>query len=95
VANADGEIQTYIQLATDYVVYVREIKTSDESLVSELVVQNVDQDKFEAEMKLKVLYDIETVFVQDRETWKTAKSSKGDILNGAYFKYANTSQSQL
>jgi len=95
VANTDGEIQTYTQLATDYVAYVRETKTKDESLVSKLIVQNVDQDKFELEMKSKVLYNIETVFVQDRETWKTAKSSKWDILNWAYFKYANTSQSQV
>lgn len=95
VVSNDGEIQTYTESDSDYVVYVREIKTSDESLVSKLVVQNVDQEKFEKEMTSKVLYDIETVFVQDRETWKTAKSSKWDILNGAFFKYANISQSQV
>jgi protein-export membrane protein SecD len=46
-------------------------------------------------MKSKLLFDMEIVFVQDRETWKTAQTSKWDILNGAYFKFANTSQSQI
>ena len=41
------------------------------------------------------VYDLESVFVQDRETWKIAKTKNGDILNGAYFKYANVSQSQI
>ncbi len=90
----DG-IYTYIELATNYIVYVRDTKNSSEDLLSKLVVTNVNQTKFENLMTSKVLYDMESVFVQDRETWKTAKSKNGDILNGAYFKYANTSQDQV
>jgi len=82
-------------LATTYVVYLKDIKTKDETLVSELFIEDVDKDQFEEVLSSKILYDIEEVFVQDRETWKTAKSNNGDILNGAYFKYANTSQSQV
>lgn len=41
------------------------------------------------------VYDIESVFVQDRETWKIAKTKNWDILNGAYFKYASVSQDQV
>ncbi len=88
-------VKTYTQLATTYVVYLSDIKTKDENLMSKLVVNDVNQEKFEKALSSKVLYDIESVFVQDRETWKTAKSKKWDILNGAYFKYANTSQSQV
>jgi hypothetical protein len=49
----------------------------------------------DAEMETIVVYDIESVFVQDKETWKIAKTKKGDILNGAYFKYANVGQDQV
>ena len=49
----------------------------------------------DAVLEMIDVYDIESVFVQDRETWKTAKSKDGDILNGAYFKYANVGQDQV
>lgn len=93
--NNKKEVSVYTELATNYVVYIRDSKLADEDLLSKLIVQNVNKDKFENLMTSKVLYDIESVFVQDRETWKIAKSKNGDILNGAYFKYANTSQSQV
>jgi hypothetical protein len=38
---------------------------------------------------------MEEVFVQDRLTWKNAQSDDGKILNGANFKYASVSTSQL
>lgn len=40
-------------------------------------------------------YDIEDVFVQDQETWVAATDKDNNVLNGAYFKYANTSSSQV
>lgn len=89
------EISVYSELSSDYVVYLREVKNANDDLFSTLVVKNVNKNKFEDAMKSKILYDVETVFVQDRETWKTAKSTNWDILNWAYFKYANTSQSQV
>jgi protein-export membrane protein SecD len=94
-ASAVDQVKTYSQLATDYVVYLRDTKSKNDNLFSQLVVENVDKVAFEQKMESKILYDIETVFVQDRETWMTAKSNNGDILNGAYFKYANTDQSQV
>jgi len=94
-SSAINQVKTYSQLATDYVVYLRDIKAKDENLSSQIVVKNVNKNLFEEKMESKTLYDIELVFVQDRETWKTAQSSKWDILNWAYFKFANTSQSQI
>ncbi|MBU0626326.1 hypothetical protein KKG31_04125 [Patescibacteria group bacterium] len=41
------------------------------------------------------LYSLEDVFVQDRETWVAATDKNNNILNGAYFKFANTSASDL
>lgn len=41
------------------------------------------------------LYAIEDIFIQDRETWVPATDGQKNILNGAYFKFANTSTSQV
>lgn len=40
------------------------------------------------------VYTIEDVFVQDRET-RIAATDGENILNGAYFKFANASASQM
>lgn len=42
-----------------------------------------------------MIYDIEDVFVQDRETRIAATDSNNAILNGAYFKYAGTTTSEV
>lgn len=89
------QVQTYTDINNTYVLYIKDRKSANEELYSVLSVNNVNQESFEDKLSSKVLYDIESVFVQDRETWLTAKSNDGEILNGAYFKYANTSQSQV
>ena len=89
------EVSTYTSLWTTYVVYLRGVKWANEHMYQELVVNDVDKDAFEKALQSQILYDIEIVFVQDRETWATAKTTKWDILNGAYFKYANVSQWQM
>ncbi|MBO4517265.1 hypothetical protein J5751_07795 [bacterium] len=44
-------------------------------MYSEVVVKNVDEEKFKEALKSKVIYDIEFVFVQDRIDRVTAKTS--------------------
>jgi hypothetical protein len=44
-------------------------------MYSMLIVDDIDQSSFEAALQSKIVYDIEIVFVQDRETWVTAKSN--------------------
>jgi preprotein translocase subunit SecD len=46
-------------------------------------------------LKSKTTYTIEEIFVQDRLTWITAQAGDGKILNGANFKYASVSTSQM
>lgn len=89
------EVMTYPAVWYTYVVYLRDVKESKDHMYTELVVKDVDKEQFEKALESQILYDIEIVFVQDRETWTTAKSSKWDILNGAYFKYATVSQWQM
>ncbi len=43
---------------------------------------------------ITTLYTIEDVFVQDRELWVPATRGQ-EVLNGAYFKFANTSTSEM
>ena len=89
------EVQTVSQLWTTYVIYIKEWKAKWEHLYSELTVYDVDEDSFKQALKSKVIYDIEFVFVQNKVERVTAKSSKWDILNWAYFKYATVSQWQM
>ena len=89
------EVQTVSQLWTTYVIYIKEWKAKWEHLYSELTVYDVNEEEFKEALKSKVVYDIELVFVQDRIERVTAKTSKWDILNWAYFKYATVSQWQM
>ena len=89
------EVQTVSQLWSTYVIYIKEGKAKWEHLYSEVVVKDINEEEFKNALKSKVIYDIEFVFVQDRIERVTAKSSKWDILNWAYFKYAAVSQWQM
>ena len=89
------EVSTYTTMNATYVVYLRDVKWENEKMYSLLVANNIDENQFNTALQSKVIYDIEIVFVQDRETWITAKSNNWDILNWAYFKYASVSQWQM
>ncbi|MCF7834843.1 SecD/SecF family protein translocase subunit [Candidatus Gracilibacteria bacterium] len=94
--NNTGDIQTYKRFDTTYIVYITDQKDQLEKLYSVLEVYNVDETKFEDLLKNQIIYDIEDVFIQDRETWKLALTTQSQkVLNGAYFKYANVSSSQV
>ena len=69
------DIKTYSQIASDYVVYLIDTKEPNETLFSQLLIKNVNKNHFEEKMKSKLLFDMEIVFVQDRETWKTLKQA--------------------
>lgn len=55
----------------------------------------MDASAFSTALKTSVLYTIEDVFVKDQLTWVTAQAADGRILNGANFKYAGITTSQL
>lgn len=91
-----GKVQTYKKFDTTYVVYIRDQKSPTEKIYSIIKVLWVNKDEFENNLKNKIIYDIEDVFIQDRETWKLAIwSNSNKVLNWAYFKFANVSSSQL
>ncbi len=91
-----GKVQTYKKFDTTYIVYIRDQKSPTEKMYSIIKVLWVNKDEFENNLKNKIVYDIEDVFVQDRETWKLAIwPNSNKVLNWAYFKFANVSSSQL
>lgn len=89
------EVQTISNLGSSYIIYIKEWKAKWEHLYNEVLVKDVNEEEFKEALKSKVVYDIEFVFVQDRIDRVTAKTSKWDILNWAYFKYAAVGQWQM
>lgn len=93
------KVATYEWLDATYVVYNRTIKTPEEKLYSSVLVKNLSANEwanFEESMKTSVLYTLEDVFVQNKQSWITAiDESTNRVLNGAYFKMASVSSSQL
>lgn len=94
-ASTGEDFQIYSQEGITYLVKILEKKTTSDKRFWFLIVEGVNQEVFETALASKEYYTIEEVFVQDRLTWATAQSSDGKILNGATFKYASVSQSQL
>ncbi|HCY20541.1 TPA: hypothetical protein DIC40_01480 [Patescibacteria group bacterium] len=45
--------------------------------------------------KEETVYQILDIFVQDKVNWVQAVDNNGNVLNGAYFRFANTSTSQI
>lgn len=57
--------------------------------------QLLDKGTATISWKEEKVYQIVDIFVQDRVTWVQAVDNGGNVLNGAYFRFANTSTSQL
>lgn len=59
------------------------------------ITQMIEKGSKTLSGKTETTYSFVDVFVQDHESWIQAVDSQGNVLNGAYFKYANTSSSQV
>lgn len=90
------EVQSYDTAeGITYILLVKEKKAPTEKRFWFLTLENVLSAPFEEALKSKTTYTIEEIFVQDRLTWITAQAGDGKILNGANFKYASVSTSQM
>ena len=69
-------------------------KGTGTDLVGSTMFRLVDRHSATISGKQETVYTLEDVFVQDRETWIPATDGK-NILNGAYFKFANPSASEV
>lgn len=92
------DVKIYEQLEGTYVLQIRDRKEPTDVVAPTVNFPGMNaakaQSLIDAMMNAEV-YDIEDIRVQDTQTWITAKDPKtNDILNGAFFKFANVSQSQ-
>ena len=91
-------VKVYDQQEGTFVLQILESKTAEERLVATLLFPGLNADsaqRFITAVLNPEIYDIEDIRVQDTQTWIPAKDPKSnDILNGAFFKFANVAQSQ-
>lgn len=94
INNTDA-VQVYESEWFTYLVVLRDKKSSTDHWYNIAKVNGVNKEEFSKALESQTFYTMEEVFVQDRLTWENAKSEKWEILNGANFKYASVSTSQL
>ena len=94
VSNTD-EVQTYEVEWITYLVVLRDTKSTTDHWYNFVTVKWINEEDFNKALESQTFYSLEEVFVQDRLSWTNAQSEDGKILNGANFKYAAVSTSQL
>ena len=93
--SSSDSVQVYDVDGITYIVAIRDIKAANEQWFNFVIVNWVDKDAFDWSLESQTFYTMEDVFVQDKLSWVNAQSEDGKILNGANFKYASVSTSQL
>jgi protein-export membrane protein SecD len=78
-----------------YIIKILEKKAPNDKRYAFFTINQVNPTSFEEALQSKTTYTIEEVFVQDQLTRITAQTTDGKILNGANFKYAAVSNSQM
>ena len=93
--NNTDEVQTYEVDGFTYLVVLRDKKWADDHWYNFATVRWVNEEDFNKALESQTFYTLEEVFVQDKLSWVNAQSEDWRILNGANFKYASVSTSQL
>lgn len=74
----------------NYLLKVSNSKFSTEKLNKLMKIENFDNQSIIDDLKYEVYYNFEDIFIKNKADWITAVDPKtGDILNWAFFKYAN------
>ena len=94
INNTDA-VQVYESEWFTYLVVLRDKKSSTDHWYNIAKVNGVNKEEFSKALESQTFYTMEEVFVQDRVGWINAKTDDWEILNGANFKYASVSTSQL
>lgn len=88
-------VQTYEMDGFTYIVAIRDTKSADKQWFNFVIANWVNEESFNKALESQTFYTLEEVFVQDKLSRINAQSEDGKILNGANFKYASVSTSQL
>jgi hypothetical protein len=76
-------------------VVLRDKKSATDHRYNIATINGINEEEFNKALESQTFYTLEEVFIQDKLSWINAQSSDGKILNGANFKYAAVSTSQL
>ncbi len=93
--NNTDEVQTYEIDGFTYFVVLRDKKESDQHWYNFVIVRWINEQDFNKALEFQTFYTLEEVFINDKLARINAQSEDWRILNGANFKYASVSTSQL
>jgi len=93
--NNNDAVQVYESEWFTYLVVLRDKKSATDHRYNIATINGINEEEFNKALESQTFYTMEEVFIQDRLSWINAQSSDGKILNGANFKYAAVSTSQL
>ena len=94
-ASNTDTVQVYEVEWITYLVVLKDKKSSTDHWYNFAIVNWVKEDEFNKSLESQTFYTLEEVFVQDKLAWVNAQSADWKLLNGANFKYASVSTSQL
>ena len=93
--NNTDAVQVYEAEWFTYLIVLKDKKSASDHWYNIAVVSWVNKEDFNKSLESQTFYTLEEVFVQDKLSWVNAQSEDGKLLNGANFKYASVSTSQL
>ena len=93
--NSTDEVQSYEYEWFTYLVVLKDKKSATDHWYNLAIVNWINEEEFNKALESQTFYTMEEVFVQDKLGWVNAQTDDGEILNGANFKYASVSTSQL
>jgi len=93
-SNTDN-VQVYEVEWFTYLVVLRDKKSKTDHWYNIAVINWINEEDFNKALESQTFYTLEEVFVQDKLSWVNARTDDWEILNGANFKYASVSTSQL
>ena len=93
--NNTDVVQVYEVEWLTYLVVLKDKKAKTDHWYNVAIVNWVSEEAFNKALESQTFYTLEEVFVQDKLSWVNAQTDDWEILNGANFKYASVSTSQL
>ncbi len=96
--DANKKVASFKELDASYITIVTDAKQNGDTIYPTVAIKVSSDEQANSIIKdltHKTTYSFEDIYVSDSLNWLTAKDPKSDdVLNGAYFKYANVGQSQ-
>ena len=93
--NSTDTVQVYEVEWITYLIVLKDKKSNTDHWYNVATINWINEEDFNKALESQTFYTLEEVFVQDKLSWVNAQTDNKEILNGANFKYASVSTSQL